>query len=108
MNYKYIGIASIISILMLYIYFKFSKDDNKSKKDELDTKILFQKIQKNDKILKLLLSHTIRYLKHDKYSDKQLLDRLNKDSLFNKDYDTARIIIDSHSMKDKGLTFNSG
>ena len=108
MNYKYIGIASIISILSLYIYFKFSKDDNKSKKDELDTRSLFQKIQKNDKILKLLLSHTIRYLKRDKYSDKQLLDRLNKDSLFNKDYDTTRIIIDSHSMKDKGLTFNSG
>lgn len=108
MNYKYIGIASIISILMLYIYFKFSKDDNKSKKDELDTKLLFEKIQKNDKILKLLLSHTIKYLKLNKYSDKQLLDRLNKDSLFNKDYDTARIIIDSHSMKDRGLTFNSG
>lgn len=108
MNYKYIGIASIISILMLYIYFKFSKDDNKSKKDELDTKILFEKIQKNDKILKLLLSHTIKYLKRDKYSDKQLLDRLNKDSLFNKDYDTSRIIIDSHSMKNKGITFNSG
>ena len=107
MNYKYIGIASIISILSLYIYFKFSKDDNKSKKDELDTKSLFQKIQKNDKILKLLLSHTIRYLKKDKYSDKQLLDRLNKDSLFNKDYDTTRIIIDSHSMKDRDLTFNS-
>lgn len=108
MNYKYIGIASIISILMLYIYFKFSKDDNKSKKDESNTKLLFEKIQKNDKVLKLLLSHTIKYLKKDKYSDKQLLDRLNKDSLFNKDYDTARIIIDSHSMKDKGLTFNSG
>lgn len=108
MNYKYIGIASIISILMLYIYFKFSKDDNKSKMDESDTKLLFQKIQKNDKILKLLLSHTIRYLKRDKYSDKQLLDRLNKDSLFNKDYDTARIIIDSHSMKNKSITFNSG
>ena len=46
MNYKYIGIASIISILSLYIYFKFSKDDNKSKTDELDTKSLFQKIQK--------------------------------------------------------------
>jgi len=107
MNYKYIGIASIISILSLYIYFKFSKDDNKSKKDELDTRSLFQKIQKNDKILKLLLSHTIRYLKRDKYSDKQLLDRLNKDSLFNKDYDTTRIIIDSHSMKDRDLTFNS-
>ena len=107
MNYKYIGIASIISILMLYIYFKFSKDDNKSKTDESDTKLLFEKIQKNDKILKLLLSHTIRYLKRDKYSDKQLLDRLNKDSLFNKDYDTARIIIDSHSMKDKDITFNS-
>ena len=30
----------------------------------------------------------------------------NKDSLFNKDYDTARIIIDSHSMKDRGITFN--
>lgn len=108
MNYKYIGIASIISILMLYIYFKFSKDDNKSKMDESDTKLLFEKIQKNDKVLKLLLSHTIRYLKRDKYSDKQLLDRLNKDSLFNKDYDTARIIIDSHSIKDRGLTFNSG
>ena len=107
MNYKYIGIASIISILMLYIYFKFSKDDNKSKKDESDTKLLFEKIQKNDKVLKLLLSHTIKYLKRDKYSDKQLLDRLNKDSLFNKDYDTARIIIDSHSMKDRGITFNS-
>ena len=107
MNYKYIGIASIISILMLYIYFKFSKDDNKSKTDEFDTKLLFEKIQKNDKVLKLLLSHTIRYLKRDKYSDKQLLDRLNKDSLFNKDYDTARIIIDSHSMKDKDITFNS-
>ena len=66
-----------------------------------------KKIQKNDKVLKLLLSHTIRYLKKDKYSDKQLLDRLNKDSLFNKDYDTARIIIDSHSIKDKDITFNS-
>ena len=91
MNYKYIGIGSIISIFILYIYFKFSKDDNKSKTDEFDTKLLFQKLQKNDKVLKLLLSHTIRYLKLNKYSDKQLLDRLNKDSLFNKDYETVRI-----------------
>lgn len=103
MNYKYIGIASIISILSLYIYFKFSKDDNKSKTDELDTKSLFQKIQKNDKILKLLLSHTIKYLKRDKYSDKQLLDRLNKDSLFNKDYDTVRILVDTHNINNQLL-----
>ena len=109
MNYKYIGIASIISILMLYIYFKFSKDDNKSKTDELDTKLLFEKIQKNDKILKLLLSHTIKYLKRDKYSDKQLLDRLNKDSLFNKDYETVRILVDTHNIKNKDLnSFNVG
>ena len=109
MNYKYIGIGSIISILMLYIYFKFSKDDNKSKKDELDTKLLFQKLQKNDKVLKLLLSHTIKYLKLDKYSDKQLLDRLNKDSLFNKDYETVRILVDTHNITNKHPnSFNPG
>ena len=110
MNYKYIGIGSIISILILYLYFRFgNKDDNKSKKDELDTKLLFQKLQKNDKVLKLLLSHTIKYLKRDKYSDKQLLDRLNKDSLFNKDYETVRILVDTHNILNKHPnSFNPG
>jgi hypothetical protein len=110
MNYKYIGIGSIISILILYLYFRFSnKDDNKSKTDELDTKLLFEKLQKNDKVLKLLLSHTIKYLKRDKYGNKQLLDRLNKDSLFNKDYETVRILVDTHNIIKKNTnSFNPG
>jgi len=100
MNYKYIGIGSIISIIILYLYFRFGnkKTIEIEKRTDEDTKLLFQKLQKNDKVLKLLLSHTIRYLKRDKYSDKQLLDRLNKDSLFNKDYETVRILVDTHNI----------
>ena len=109
MNYKYIGIGSIISILLLYLYFRFG--NNKAieieKRTDEDTKLLFQKLQKNDKVLKLLLSHTIKYLKRDKYSDKQLLDRLNKDSLFNKDYETVRILVDTHNIK-KTSNFDPG
>mgnify|MGYP001431661015 CR=1 FL=1 len=103
MNYKYIGIGSIISIIILYLYFRFGdkKTIEIEKRTDRDTKLLFQKLQKNDKVLKLLLSHTIRYLKRDKYSDKQLLDRLNKDSLFNKDYETVRILVDTHNITNK-------
>ena len=109
MNYKYIGIGSIISILLLYLYFRFGnrKAIEIEKRTDEDTKLLFQKLQKNDKVLKLLLSHTIRYLKKDKYSDKQLLDRLNKDSLFNKDYETVRILVDTHNII-KTSSFNPG
>jgi len=111
MNYKYIGIGSIISILLLYLYFRFG--NNKAieieKRTDEDTKLLFQKLQKNDKVLKLLLSHTIKYLKKDKYSDKQLLDRLNKDSLFNKDYETVRILVDTHNILHKNTnSFDPG
>ena len=103
MNYKYIGIGSIISIIILYLYFRFGdkKTIEIEKRTDQDTKLLFQKLQKNDKVLKLLLSHTIRYLKRNKYSDKQLLDRLNKDSLFNKDYETVRILVDTHNITNK-------
>ena len=110
MNYKYIGIGSIISILILYLYFRSgNKQTIIEKRTDDDTKLLFDKLQKNDKVLKLLLSHTIKYLKRDKYSDKQLLDRLNKDSLFNKDYETVRILVDTHNIKNKDLnSFNVG
>jgi hypothetical protein len=102
MNYKYIGIGSIISILLLYLYFRFGNKNTiiETRTDE-DTILLFEKLQKNDKVLKLLLSHTIKYLKRDKYGDKQLLDRLNKDSLFNKDYEPVRILIDTHNIINK-------
>ena len=110
MNYKYIGIGSIISILLLYLYFRFgNKAIEIEKRTDEDTKLLFQKLQKNDKVLKLLLSHTIKYLKKDKYSDKQLLDRLNKDSLFNKDYETVRILVDTHNILHKNTnSFDPG
>ena len=102
MDYKYIGIGSVVSVLILYLYFRFgNKSTIIEKYTDEDTKLLFQKLQKNDKVLKLLLSHTIRYLKRDKYSDKQLLDRLNKDSLFNKDYETVRILVDTHNITNK-------
>jgi len=103
MNYKYIGIGSIISIITLYLYFRFGdkKTIEIEKRTDEDTKLLFQKLQKNDKVLKTLLSHTIKYLRKDKYSDKQLLDRLNKDSLFNKDYETIRILVDTHNITNK-------
>ena len=102
MDYKYIGIGSVVSVLILYLYFRFgNKQTIVEKRTDGDTKLLFEKLQKNDKVLKLLLSHTIRYLKRDKYSDKQLLDRLNKDSLFNKDYETVRILVDTHNISNK-------
>tara|TARA_B110000858_G_scaffold198323_1_gene263980 strand:- start:876 stop:2075 length:1200 start_codon:yes stop_codon:yes gene_type:complete len=102
MDYKYIGIGSVVSVLILYLYFRFgNKKTIVEKRTDGDTKLLFEKLQKNDKVLKLLLSHTIRYLKRDKYSDKQLLDRLNKDSLFNKDYETVRILVDTHNISNK-------
>ena len=102
MDYKYIGIGSVVSVLILYLYFRFgNKNTIVEKRTDGDTKLLFEKLQKNDKVLKLLLSHTIRYLKRDKYSDKQLLDRLNKDSLFNKDYETVRILVDTHNISNK-------
>ena len=102
MDYKYIGMGSVVSVLILYFYFRFgNKKTIVEKRTDGDTKLLFEKLQKNDKVLKLLLSHTIRYLKRDKYSDKQLLDRLNKDSLFNKDYETVRILVDTHNISNK-------
>jgi len=102
MNYTYIGISGSI-IMLLYIYFKYgsNKTIEIEKRTDEDTKLLFNKLQKNDKVLQLLLSHTIKYLKKDKYSDKQLLDRLNKDSLFNKDYETIRILVDTHNIINK-------
>ena len=110
MDYKYIGIGSVVSILILYLYFRSgNKKTIVEKRTDDDTKLLFEKLQKNDKVLKLLLSHTIRYLKRDKYSDKQLLDRLNKDSLFNKDYETVRILVDTHNITNKvANSFNPG
>jgi len=110
MDYKYIGIGSVVSILILYLYFRSgNKKTIVEKRTDDDTKLLFEKLQKNDKVLKLLLSHTIRYLKRDKYSDKQLLDRLNKDSLFNKDYETVRILVDTHNISNKhSNSFNPG
>ena len=110
MDYKYIGIGSVVSILILYFYFRSgNKQTIVEKRTDDDTKLLFDKLQKNDKVLKLLLSHTIRYLKRDKYSDKQLLDRLNKDSLFNKDYETIRILVDTHNISNKvANSFNPG
>jgi len=110
MDYKYIGIGSVVSILILYFYFRSgNKQTIVEKRTDDDTKLLFDKLQKNDKVLKLLLSHTIRYLKRDKYSDKQLLDRLNKDSLFNKDYETVRILVDTHNISNKvANSFNPG
>jgi hypothetical protein len=110
MDYKYIGIGSVVSILILYLYFRSgNKNTIVEKRTDEDTKLLFEKLQKNDKVLKLLLSHTIRYLKRDKYSDKQLLDRLNKDSLFNKDYETVRILVDTHNISNKhSNSFNVG
>lgn len=110
MDYKYIGIGSVVSILILYFYFRSgNKQTIVEKRTDDDTKLLFDKLQKNDKVLKLLLSHTIRYLKRDKYSDKQLLDRLNKDSLFNKDYETVRILVDTHNISNKvANSFNVG
>ena len=110
MDYKYIGIGSVVSILILYLYFRSgNKQTIIEKRTDDDTKLLFDKLQKNDKVLKLLLSHTIRYLKRDKYSDKQLLDRLNKDSLFNKDYETVRILVDTHNISNKhSNSFNVG
>jgi hypothetical protein len=67
MDYKYIGIGSVVSILILYLYFRFgNKKTIIEKYTDEDTKLLFQKLQKNDKVLKLLLSHTIKYLKRDK------------------------------------------
>jgi len=110
MDYKYIGIGSVVSILILYFYFRSgNKQTIVEKRTDDDTKLLFDKLQKNDKVLKLLLSHTIRYLKRDKYSDKQLLDRLNKDSLFNKDYETVRILVDTHNISNKhSNSFNVG
>ena len=110
MDYKYIGIGSVVSVLILYLYFRFgNKKTIVEKYTDDDTKLLFDKLQKNDKVLKLLLSHTIRYLKRDKYSDKQLLDRLNKDSLFNKDYETVRILVDTHNISNKhSNSFNVG
>ena len=110
MDYKYIGIGSVVSVLILYLYFRFgNKKTIVEKYTDDDTKLLFDKLQKNDKVLKLLLSHTIKYLKRDKYSDKQLLDRLNKDSLFNKDYETIRILVDTHNISNKhSNSFNVG
>ena len=110
MDYKYIGIGSVVSILILYFYFRSgNKQTIVEKRTDDDTKLLFDKLQKNDKVLKLLLSHTIKYLKRDKYSDKQLLDRLNKDSLFNKDYETIRILVDTHNISNKvANSFNPG
>jgi len=110
MDYKYIGIGSVVSVLILYLYFRSgNKKTIVEKRTDDDTKLLFEKLQKNDKVLKLLLSHTIRYLKRDKYSDKQLLDRLNKDSLFNKDYETVRILVDTHNISNKhSNSFNPG
>ena len=110
MDYKYIGIGSVASILILYLYFRSgNKKTIVEKRTDDDTKLLFQKLQKNDKVLKLLLSHTIKYLKREKYSDKQLLDRLNKDSLFNKDYETVRILVDTHNISNKhSNSFNPG
>lgn len=98
-DYKYVGIGGIIMLLITtYLYMKYSKK-SEVKIDEKDVKNIISKVKSNDNILKSLLGHTIKYLKKNKYDDTQLLDKLNKDSLFNKDYDKVRILIDTHNME---------
>ena len=57
-------------------------------------------IAANDKIKDLLTS---QYPKFGWLSEetKDSLDRLNKDSLFNKDYETVRILVDTHNITNK-------
>lgn len=98
LDYKYIGIGGIILLIISsYIYFKYSKKPP-VEIEEIDIKNIIGKVQNNDKILKSLLGHTIKYLKKNKYDDTLLLDKINKDSLFNKDYDKVRILIDTHNI----------
>lgn len=99
LDYKYIGIGGIILLLITsLIYSKYTKKDE-IKIEEVDVKNILNKVESNDNILKSLLGHTIKYLKKNKYDDTQLLDKVNKDSLFNKDYDRVRILLDTHNIE---------
>ena len=98
-DYKYIGIGGIIIIIIITIIYSKYKKTDPIKIEEMDVKKIINKIESNDNILKSLLGHTIKYLKKNKYDDTYLLDKVNKDSLFNKDYDKVRVLIDTHNIE---------
>lgn len=113
MNYTHIGISGgiLITIVTLYLYFKYDKtivnenktvvNDNRSGED---TKLLFNKLQKNDKTLELLLGHTIKYLKK-KEGKSDFIE--NRDKYFSPKISYHSILINSLSHAHNAVDTNN-
>ena len=97
-KYKiYTGFGSGILILFIYLYYKYkNKEKDIILNDNNNIKNIIYKQNETDRIIKILLVKLTKFMKYNKLNnDTLLLDRLNKASLFNKDYHTIRIVVDS-------------
>jgi hypothetical protein len=97
-KYKiYTGLGSSILIFFIYLYYKYkNKEKDIILNDNNNIKNIINKQNETDRIIKILLVKLTKFMKYNKLNnDTLLLDRLNKASLFNKDFHTIRIAVDS-------------
>ena len=97
-KYKIYGaIGSTLFLTIAYLYYKYlSKEKDIILNDNNNIKHIINKQNETDRLIKTLLVKLTKFMKYNKLNnDTLLLDRLNKSSLFNKDYHTIRIAVDS-------------
>ena len=97
-KYKIYGaIGSTLFLTIAYLYYKYaSKEKDIILNDNNNIKHIINKQNETDRLIKTLLVKLTKFMKYNKLNnDTLLLDRLNKSSLFNKDYQTIRIAVDS-------------
>lgn len=97
-KYKIYGaIGSTLFLTIAYLYYKYaSKEKDIILNDNNNIKHIINKQNETDRLIKTLLVKLTKFMKYNKLNnDTLLLDRLNKSSLFNKDYQTMQIAMDS-------------
>tara|TARA_B110001469_G_C9648293_1_gene329195 strand:+ start:3785 stop:5134 length:1350 start_codon:yes stop_codon:yes gene_type:complete len=99
MEYKYtLGVPiTLFSFILLYFYINKGKSNiTYNSKNNNNNEEILKKLEKNDILMKTLLINIVKMMK--KENVKLPLDKVNKNSIFNKDYQTKRLLIETNTL----------